>query len=72
MAPRSSAGGGAVAQGSTNNRETARGTVPATWTPPEHRFDTSADEIKAYAEGMRMPGTCVKPRLLRWSTDHEL
>jgi hypothetical protein len=26
----------------------------------------SADEIKAYAEGMRLPRTCVKPRSLRW------
>jgi hypothetical protein len=33
----------------------------------------SADEIKAYAEGMRLPCTCIKPRALRWvSTDHEL
>ena len=66
MAARSLVDGGAIAQGSANDRETARGIVPATWTPPERRFDTSADEIKAYAEGMRMPGTCVKPRSLRW------
>jgi hypothetical protein len=41
--------------------------VPATWTPPERRFDTPADEIKAYVEGMSMPSTCVKPH----SADHE-
>jgi hypothetical protein len=38
-AARSLADGGAIAQGSTNDRDTIRGILPATWTPPERRFD---------------------------------
>ena len=38
-AARSLVDGRAIARGSTNDRDTIRGIVPATWTPPERRFD---------------------------------
>jgi hypothetical protein len=46
-AARSLADGRAIAQGSTNDRDTVLGIVPVTWTPSERRFGASADEIKA-------------------------
>jgi hypothetical protein len=65
-AARSLADGGAIAQACANDRDTVRSVfVAATWTPPERRFDGSADEVKAYAEGMRLPYICLEPRSLR-------